>query len=355
MVQPTPRLLQAADLYADTFAGQRDAYSFWNGDHWQTAYDWNDGHPALRPLTPEVVINAFTTSVPISGYLLRPTNDTHVACLDIDRDDGMALSVMIARFIRDLGGEGYVERSRRGAHVWMILSERRPAILVRRALTALVKESLREHRICPGAGQRSVPNNAGRPSCPSCHASQRGPRVEPHRDPRIEFRPAADRLPVDDGGLTRLGHCIRLPTMPHQKTGKRYPLISFSEGEQLPGKLPEMMLEVETCPVSIFEELAERAPLARMGPGPKDLRYPLGEPPVEENASDILRQLWGVQNAQPGRAVICPAHDDKRPSLSIARDDQRAWCHSPTCDLHNDGRGRGTHELRQMAPANRGV
>lgn len=354
MVSPTSRLIQAADLYAETFAGQRTAYSYWNGENWQTAYDMtNPGTPVQKPLTAEVVVNAFRTSIPISGYLLAPDNSTHVACLDIDRDDGYQLAVMVGRRIRDLDGEAYIERSRRGAHIWMILSERRPAILVRRAMIALVKESLRELRICPGSGKHSVPNKAGRPSCPDCRTSQRGPTVAPHRDPRIELRPASDRLPVADDGNPKLGHCIRLPTMPHHTTGKRYPLISAALGAQLPGTLPEMMLEIDPCPVSIFEDLAERAPLPKLAPAPKDLRFPHGEPPVEENASDILRELWGVANAQPGRAVKCPAHDDKNPSLSIARDDQRAWCHSPGCELNNDGRGRGTHELRAMSPMHR--
>lgn len=355
MVTEPARLLQAAELYAATFAGQREAYSYWNGENWQTAYDWNNGAVAQRPLTAEVVLEAFRTGVPISGYVLGPDNYTHVVCLDIDRADGQTLGLLVARYVRDLGGEGYIERSSRGAHVWMILSERRPAIVVRRAMTALVKESLREHRICPGTGKTAAPHpKTQRPVCPACRGSQRGGTVEPHRDPRIEFRPASDRLPQADDGNPKLGHCIRLPTMPHHKTGKRYPLINFSEGDQLSGKLDEMMLDVGVCDVSIFDDLAERAPLPKLGYAPKDLRYPHGEPPVNENASDILRELWGVVNAQPGRAVRCPAHEDKRPSLSIARDDQRAWCHSPTCDLNNDGHGRGTRELRAMAPVQRG-
>ena len=246
MITDPASLHQAAERYAATFAGQRSAYSYWNGSHWQTAYDMtNPGSPVQRPLTADVVIHAFNTGIPISGYVLGPDNMTHVACLDIDREDGQRLAMSIGRYLRDLGGEGYLERSRRGAHVWMILNERRPAVLVRRALTALVKEALREQRICPGSNQHSVPNKANRPSCPTCHASQKGGIVIPHRDPRIELRPASDRLPQQDPGDTpRLGHCIRLPTMPHQKTGKRYPLVSFSEGVQLSGLLPAMMSEV---------------------------------------------------------------------------------------------------------------
>lgn len=352
MVTEVNALHQAADRYAETFAGQRSAYSYWNGHNWQTAYDMTvPSQPVQLPLSPEVVIDAFTTGIPISGYVLAPDNTTHVACLDIDRDDGFLLAQAAGRRLRDLGGAPYLERSRRGAHLWAILSEPRPGILVRRALTTLVKEGMGRDRICPGTGQRTVPHpKTGFPECPSCHRHQAGSKTSPHRDPRIEFRPASDRLPTNEDGTPRLGHCIRLPTMPHHKTGRRYPLISLSTGEQLSGKLAEMMPWVERTDVSIIEDLAADAPLGKVGMVPTDLSYPHGRPEVTMTASEILQQLWGVQNAQPGRAVRCPAHDDQRPSLSISRDDERAWCHSPTCELNNNGRGRGTHELTQMAP-----
>lgn len=353
MVTEVNALHQAADRYAETFAGQRSAYSYWNGKHWATAYDWNEtGTPVTqRPLTPEVVINAFNTGVPISGYVLSPENQTHVACLDIDRDDGFLLAQAAGRRLRDLGGESYIERSRRGAHLWAILTEPRPAILVRRALTALVKEGLGRDRICPGAGQHTIAHaQTGRPMCFGCNRNESGSRASMHRDPRIEFRPASDRLPQADDGTPKLGHCIRLPTMPHHKTGKRYQMISVTTGEVLDNKLVPMMDAIERCDVDVFTGLAERAPQQKLGAFPQDLAYPHGRPEVTMTASEILQQLWGVRDAQPGKAVRCPAHDDQRPSLSISRDDERAWCHSPTCELNNDGRGRGTYELTQMAP-----
>jgi len=347
MVTDLSTLKQAADSYADTFAGQRTAYSRWTGEHWATA---KTDSGELVPLSTDIVIDAFTSGVPISGYVLGPDNYTHVACLDIDREDGQTLAISIGRRLKDLGGLGYLEKSRRGAHVWVVLDERRPAILVRRALITLVKESLGRARICPGTGRATVANAGGRPSCQLCHRSERGDRAEPHRDPRIELRPASDRLPLDENGDPKLGHCIRLPTMPHHKTGKRYPLISIAEGEKLSGKLAEMMSSIERCPVDVFDELAQRAPQPKINLPPADMRYPHGRPEVTMTASEILREMWDVKNAVPGRAIRCPAHDDQRPSLSIARDDERVWCHSPICELNNDGHGRGTYELMKMAP-----
>lgn len=292
------RIVQACDLYAAAFSCREDAYSIWAGDQWRAVRE---------PLTGQVVLNAFTTGVPISGYVLDSDSAGHLAVLDIDLPDGYAMGRRVLNHMNELGGLAYLEKSRRGCHVWIPMEERRPAIHTRRALRALIKES-------------------GLPD-----------------DPKIELRPGSDRLNDEES----LGHCIRMPTMPHQLTGKRYVLVS-SEGEKLPGTIAEMMLVLDFCPPDVMDELAQRAPLPKITNAPRDLRHSYGEPLVEESASAILIEVasW----ARPGKLGKCPFHPDKRPSLSILRDDQRAICHSTGsgCPADNNGRGRGTHELREM-------
>lgn len=328
------RTASAAALYASTFAGRTDAYALWNGKFWEAI---------RRPLTADTVITAFRSNIPISGYILNDQSRSHLAVLDFDRDDGFELGMRVLRRMSELSGMAYIERSRRGCHIWIVMSEVRPGILIRRALRQLMDEA--GIPLCPG-GQR----------CPECTPPANAntgwrPPTGPHRDPRLEMRPGADYLPVpDEGSPPSLGHCIRMATMPHQKTGQRYVLVS-SEGEKLPEKLADMMLNIDWCDVEIMQGLAVRGPEPRLGPPPTDLRYPFGRPINDESASEILRDLWGMADAAPGRLIVCKAHDDKRPSLSILKDDQRAICHSPRCQLHNNGRGRGTHELRSMAPA----
>ena len=70
----------------------------------------------------------------------------------------------------------------------------------------------------------------------------------------------------------------------------------------------------------------------------------------EVTVSAVLRRDYGVE-ARPGRAVRCPRHDDRSPSLSILPDDRRAYCHSPGCELNNNGRGRDAWDLAQLAGA----
>jgi hypothetical protein len=173
----------------------------------------------------------------------------------------------------------------------------------------------------------------------------------PTDEPKIELRPAQDRLGEPHEGEERpLGNCIRMPTMPHQRTKLRFPLIDPINGAKLSGKITELVEELDHTRAEVFIDLAERAPLPPLGPPPRELRFPYGVPEGEESASDILRELWGALRARPGKAIRCPAHDDQHPSLSILKDDQRAICKAPGCILNNDGRGRGTYELRTMAP-----
>lgn len=62
--------------------------------------------------------------------------------------------------------------------------------------------------------------------------------------------------------------------------------------------------------------------------------------------SEVLRRDYGIE-ARPGRAVRCPFHDDRHPSLSVLPDDRRAYCHAPTCRL--SGRGADAWELAHLA------
>ena len=301
-INNNPDLRSAAEVYAATFAGRLDAYSVWNGESWQAI---------RRPLTADVVLEAFGTGIPISGYVLTPEARTHIACLDIDLEDGLSLGKRFGRHLDKLGGLGYIEHSARGCHVWIAIDRQLPAIVVRRALKALIEES-------------------GLPD-----------------DRKIELRPTSDRL----NGPESLGSCIRMPTMPHPRLRKRFRLTS-TQGEVLPGKLIEMMLEIDSCPASVIVSASERAPAPALTSAPNDLRYPHGNPSGNESVSEILRNLWGVQNARPGITVKCPAHDDMRPSLSIAKDDQRVWCMSHSCLLSGEGgdQGLGAYQLTQLAP-----
>jgi hypothetical protein len=305
-----------ATYYAALFPARVDAYSAWTEDGWR---------PVREELTPGVVLDALTgKSPPVSGYMIAPGSVGHSMALDFDGEEGLPQAVTAAHYMTDAGLPTYLETSRRGAHLWCVLDDVLPAKTIRRGLRALLR----------GAGLDPL-------------------------DPKIELRPGSDHVeaewdPEHPGKVigTGLGHALRLPSMPHPKTGDRG-ILSDADGVRLGATLADALLAIEWAPASLLVEWAHTwRPKVRHVP--PIYRQAHDFPPDDSLASDILRDLWGVENARPGRAVRCPAHDDKNPSLNVFPDDRRVMCMTPTCVLHNDGHGRGTWELRRLAAKRNG-
>lgn len=294
----TPQEAAVAAVYAAFFSARVDDFVTWTGDTWVRAN---------APLTPEVITAGFAGGPSVSAYTITPDNGTHVCCIDFDSDDGLALARQLRAAMADKGVTGYVEVSRRGGHLWVLLDRELPARTVRRALRAFLAAAAIEE------------------------------------SPKVELRPAHDEIKPDGYGSP-----IRMPTMPHPKTGRRYPLLDAADRPLSP-RLDEMLLAIEESPAWVFESMADT-----IRPTMRDLRRgdrkAYAGPTTEGSASDILRTLWGAIDARPNHSIKCPAHEDSHPSLSILADDQRAVCKSPSCQLNNGDRGRGTYELTVMAP-----
>jgi len=287
-------------VFIATFAGRTDAHVRWTGTGYVTVHE---------ALTPDVVITAFAERKPVAGFFLTPASTTHVAALDLDRPDGWEIARRVGTAMWNGGCPAYVERSAAGrAHLWLTLDgEPQPGSLLRRALLAFIAE----------ADVVGLDGDLG-----AAH---------------IELRPGADRL---NGPL---GHSLRLPTMPHKNTGERHPLADPRTGEPLGRSLSEMLLAHRPAPISSVTAAAARyvTPISEPLPMRRPPRPMLDAPIAAFNArvlvSTVLTREFGVANAAPGRTVRCPCHDDQHASLSIGHDDRRAWCHSPTCDLHGPG------------------
>ena len=69
--------------------------------------------------------------------------------------------------------------------------------------------------------------------------------------------------------------------------------------------------------------------------------------------SMVLVREFGLARATPGSTVRCPgpAHrnGDRSPSLSILRDDRRAYCHMPGCVFNCDGHGVDAFDIDRIA------
>lgn len=314
-VSAMPEQMRAEDVaaaYIAMYAGRTDAYSPWTGEQWIAKRE---------ELTPAVIIEAFRTGRPVGAYIAAAPDaelhlKTHLACLDVDIEPGgLRIAERITKAMRRTGIPAVIEPSRRGAHVWIVMERQLPAPVVRSALRALI-----------GAAGVEL-------------------------DPKIELRPGQDRASSPEA----LGNALRMPLMPHQKTGVRSEFMAPG-GRLVASRLHEAVLNVELTNPDLISEWAERwidpepvLPDRDPGDRPKNIERFNDQVGV----SEVLLRDWHVDRAIPGRAIRCPAHDDSNPSLSILRDDRRVFCHSPGCDLNNNGRGRDAWDLAQMAPGAR--
>lgn len=304
-----------AQAYLETFAGRTDAYVRWTGT----------GYVAVRkPLTAAVVLAAVSYGQPVAGYFLTPDSRSHVAALDLDRPDGWDIACRVGAWLRAELVPAYVERSRAGrAHLWIVVRSDAttetadlPGIVLRYALLAALQAA--------GFDDSST----------------------------IELRPGSDRLSHLDG----LGHSLRLPTMPQKATGERHPLCDPRNGEPIGRTIGEMVTAIELAPASRIVDLAERHRPRRPTVALPDRHSVLHSGPgfidrfnAHVGVCEVLRREYGAEPAAPGRTIKCPSHDDCCPSLSIARDDSRVWCHAPGCDLSADGRGQDAYGLWALA------
>ena len=303
----------ALDLYLGNFAARHDAYvqdSRWHRN---------------EPLTPEVARRAFKEGFSVSGYMAKDKM-THVGAIDFDLD-GDREARDVRNFLAEQDIPSLLVGSRRGAHLWVITTGDGshgsepfgmvPANVMRRALHAAVHlcvttKSLRAH----GMDESEV-------------------------DQHIEVFP---KKSDKDWGVGAL----RMPLQKHPKTGVTYPAYDPFDDREVSNIIPLLNLmadiQMETAYNALYRLAGEDTATVSY-PTRTGLEKPVyaatGDVPL---ASDLLRTHFGL-GVQPGHSARCPFHDDKKASLSIASDDERVFCKSPSCIVYNDGIGLGSIDL----------
>jgi hypothetical protein len=247
---------------------------------------------------------AFGPGPAMSLYFLNEDGHGHVAAVDVDGDGAGERALRIARVAIAWGAPPtVVDVSRSGVHLWWSLTRRLPAVALRRALQALVQEAALAD------------------------------------DRTVELRPTGEH---------GMGGCLRAPGTRSPKDGKRSQLVDPVTGAPLPTRLAEVLALLSQVDADRWLEIGERyrppAPPPPRAPDPMGSRFEAAVP-----VSAVLQRDFGVERAGPGRTVRCPVHDDRAASLSIARDDRRAWCHAPACELHRDGHGVSAWDLARLA------
>jgi len=283
------------DLFIAHFAAREDVYVV------------NASGVVRERLTVDVVRRAYDHHYPISTYMADAMGMTHVGALDVDRDDGRQIAAEVQRVLYREGIWSLLVESRRGAHLWIGLAERKGLGLPRNVIKA---------------GLHAVDDDL-------------------LRDPKVEVFPKVGTSDLACGAL-------RLPGLPHHKTQQVYE--AYTPDGYHSRHVHDMLRTWKPTDIGIATQFADSFRSHSSYPRVAENFYRawkrdyLGTTP---SACEVLA-AWGVPNPRPGGTVRCPCHEDAHQSLTIFKDDERVFCGAPHCELNGGGHGVGSVMLGRM-------
>lgn len=180
-----------------------------------------------RPVTEAVLARHLAGRMNIGTYVLDEEKRCSFAVFDADQKDGLAVLGKLQADLAEQGFPAYLERSRRGGHLWLFLREPCPASLVRAWLL-------------PFASER-----------------------------RLEL------FPKQSGGRG-IGSLIRLPLGIHQRSGQRYPFLND---------------DLQPVAPTVQEQLSWLAQVQRVMPPPGTQLPPPRTPPAPAFPHNIDKHL----------------------------------------------------------------
>ncbi len=169
-------VLPLAERWMALFANRARPYAVQQADG---SYRW-----VYEEVTPQLVAAHLTGELTLAFSSTDARGCSWWACLDVDVPGSLPQLVTLSSVLAELGLPGLVEASRRGGHLWLLLDEPTPAVVLRHVLAEAMSES-----------------------------SAMGIEIPAHE------------LYPDAIGRGAVGHAVRLPLGVHRKTGLRYPLF----------------------------------------------------------------------------------------------------------------------------------
>jgi hypothetical protein len=272
------------DLFASLFVGRRDDY----------AVQRESGHYVRvgSPLT-RTALRAHLDGLHTLGtYVIDERGVCRFAVLDADSEDGLTLLAEVQARLAAAGIPSSLEASRRGGHLWVFLAQAVPASLVRRWLL-------------------------------------------PYVPPGVECYPKQDEA-------CGYGSLIRLPLGIHQRSGRRYPFVTWTERGAVP------------VASSVRDTLAWCSTLARAAV-PGEAMQPATHPtsPTHTHTSITTASRTALAPRYASIQDWCGAQDPYALIGRYVRLDSRGMGCCPFGEHHRDG--KDTHpSLRVYAPARPG-
>jgi len=187
--------------------------------------------------------------------------------------------------------ESYLERSRRGGHLWLFFEKLLPGREIRKFGQGLLKHINIDS---------------------------------------VELFPKQNKLKTGPGSL------VRLPFGVHRKSGKRYGFYN-TQGQPIAPALSWQIMVLEdreTVPTAVFEQfrdIGSRKPERRWFDGggrPKRATIETGDgllPSERIKAAISVREFVSqFVDLSPNDVGLCPFHDDNNPSFNV-NDDENYW------------------------------
>jgi hypothetical protein len=216
--------------------------------------------------------------ITLGTYILNQQNDVRFVVLDHDGEAGWNYLLKSGTALAEDGIPAYLEKSRRGGHVWIFFDEPIAGSKARRFAQAIVNK---------------------------------------HGFEGFEIYPKQDE--AGEG----LGSLIRLPFGVHRLTGRRYGFFG-SNGEPL-GRTLREQIDALQRPQFVYEALLKKSTSISLPREPKARPRRPGGP--TEHLSEKLKARVTVMEfvgryvnlkINKGGAIgLCPFHDDQHPSFGV--------------------------------------
>jgi hypothetical protein len=257
----------AAETLAKCFVRRRDVYAR------QT--DQGSYYYLKKPLTRHQIVRHIRGDITLGVYVLNKDSKTSYTVIDADDDTQFEQLLYMANKLSEVNIPCYMEKSRRGGHLWFFFTE---------PVSGIVAKTFGEELLVS------------------------------HRLELMEVFPKQEELGSGPGSL------IRLPFGIHRKSGKRYPFINIKDGLPMaPDLLSQIMKlsDVHTVPIEGLTRYTEFA----LNPRTNDIGNSVGG--VWERirgatpAIVFIGRYIELKPTPTGGVGYCPFHEDQHRSFGV--------------------------------------
>jgi hypothetical protein len=240
-----------------------------------------------EPLNVGHLLDHLRGEITLGAYLLDQENRARFVVLDADDAQAWERLGQLARELADEDAPSYLEKSRRGGHLWLFLAE---AV----------------------AGREVRAFGHGLPAA--------------HQVEGVELYPKQNELADGPGSL------IRMPFGVHRLTGRRYGFYT-ADGSPLALTVREQVYALKTpeiVPEATFEayrSFVTPQPAATVAEPPEELTGTLSER-IKASATvlEFVSQYVDLKPTASGAIGLCPFHDDHHPSFGVSEEGNYWHC-----------------------------